>query len=126
MKFVRDEFNDFKVDLKEALKELEEKYSINVEIRGIHYNDVTFDCDLHIKKTDIDADRFEWNKICEFYGLKAEYYNAVIEIDGKRYQLKSIDTRKRKYPIICSELDTDNLVAFTLDIIKTKLNNLKV
>lgn len=126
MKFVSEEFKNFKLDLKEALKELEEKYSINVEVRGIHYSDVTFDCDLHIKKTDIDADRFEWDQVCELYGLKKEHYNAVIELDSKRYQLKSIDTHKRKYPIICSELDNDNQVAFTLDIIKTKLDNLKV
>lgn len=81
MKFVSEEFKNFKLDLKEALKELEEKYSINVEVRGIHYSDVTFDCDLHIKKTDIDADRFEWDQVCELYGLKKEHYNAIIEIE---------------------------------------------
>ena len=118
MEFVGDEFKFFMVDLKSAVKEIESKYKVDIEVQKINYGDVSFNCNLLVKKADIDSDRIEWNKVCGIYGLTNEDYKRVILIDGKRYQLKQINTRKRKYPIICTNVDNGDRVGFTVDLVK--------
>lgn len=121
MKFITEEFNKFRDDLKDAVKGVEKKYDISIDVSSINYGDTSFDCKLHVKKTDIDADSIEWGKHCYLYGLRAEDYNAIITINGVKYQLKEINTRKRKYPIVCIVLDSGDRVGLNLETVKDRL-----
>lgn len=97
MEFETEEFGKFRADLKNAVKEIEGKYNISINIDRINYGDTSFDCKLHVKKADIDADRIEWNRYCYQYGLRSEDYNAIITFEGKTFQLLEINTRKKGF-----------------------------
>lgn len=104
MQFNKEDFNSFRTEIEKAVKGVEYKFQVKIEFGNISYQEECFDIKCKVSRTDIDIDKVIWDKYCEIYGLHSEDYKKIVNIDGERFQLSGIDMKKRKYPIVATNV----------------------
>lgn len=107
----------FEDELMAAIKPLEEKYQIKIQVEKTIYNSVSFKTTLDVRRSDLDTDRILWQSKCHKYNLIPEDYMAKITLNNVNYHLVGIDTSKRKYPIIIQAEKSKALVGTTPHIV---------
>ena len=110
----------FRNDFKEAVKQLEEKYHIVIDLGRITYDESSFRGQLTAKdggsKDEVLANDF--NKHCRMFGLGPEDLNRRFNYKGEMYEIIGIKPSKRKYPILCRKIADDSTILFTTDVKK--------
>ena len=118
MEFNKNDFSAFRENAKQALREVESEFGIEIKMGNISYSEEAFTCKLEVVRTDIDADFVNWKKNCMYYGLAEEDYNSVISIHNGKYKLKRFNNKKRKYPIVAESINDNNkLVGLTVEAV---------
>lgn len=117
MEFNKKDFMEFRENAKQALKEVESKFGIEINMGNISYSEEAFTCKLEAKRTDIDADFVNWKKNCVYYGLAEEDYDSIISIRNGKYKLKRFDNKKRKYPIIAENIIDNKMIGLTVEAV---------
>ena len=119
---------NFRKDFVEAVKDLQAKYNINIELGTIHFGADEFSCKLVAKEVEggskDDLMEKEFYKYCSNYNLTPSDFLAKFEYRGDVYQVVGIRTSKRKYPIVCKNLNNNLMYGFPKTI-KTLINNYK-
>ena len=98
--------DNFRGDFAQAVKSLEQKYGIIIELGRITYGSDHFRASIECKEgSDKDeAEERNFKKRCKYYGLMPEDYDRRITIKEKGvdvdYIITGIDESRRKYPIM--------------------------
>ena len=108
---------EFRHDFEQAMKSLEEKYNITVELKKITYAANSFKSTIEARKVGLnDA---EWNWYCGEYGLKAEDLGKMFLYNHKWYKIVGIK-RGVKFPIQTQREDGKSF-SFTAEAVKQSL-----
>lgn len=118
MEFKKKEFDKFRADVEEALKEVGKKYEVAIEGGNISYSEEkgTFSLKLDVKRADIDVDlkSFETGLKYDCYlrkGFTMDDYKKSVIIDGKEYTITGLKP-SCKYNVILTRSD-GKLYCFT-------------
>ena len=96
--------NNFRTEFKDAVKELEEKHGIVINLGNISYSGANFTSKLEVRLDSVNPnqkyiDIFKlWHKL---YGLKEDMLNKSFRVNGKTLKFVGLDNKKRSYPCIC-------------------------
>lgn len=118
MEFTRSQFEAFKEDVKKALKEVSEKYDVDISTGKITYSDMSFDLKLSVSKSGFNQEESDFKRYCELYGLKKSDYGKKVRLDGKVYKLVGLSITSNKYPIIL-EQSSGKRIKCTASYLKT-------
>ena len=94
---------NFRNDFANAMKALEEKYGVTVEMKNISYTQDSFTTKIEVVNESDNREQtdFERNVVCfKNYGLTKNDYKKVFKIKGEKFYLVGINPRARKYPFI--------------------------
>ena len=117
---------DFRKDFTEAVKDLEKKYGVVIELGNIQYAADNFEAKLQVTEGEdqYDVNRKAFIRNCGAYGLNQEDFDRRFTYKNKEYVIIGINPNKRKYPIACKCL-TDNITYnFPIDLLKRYLNSI--
>ena len=114
--------NDFRADFTEAMKALEQKYGLIIELKTIHFGYDSFDGKLEAKEgaSKEDVSKREFEKNCSAVGLLPEDYGQIFTQQGKLYKIIGIDLAKRKYPIIIEDINGKRMRC-TVDFVRNAM-----
>lgn len=113
----KETLNEFRRDLAKALKDVEEKYLIDLNLGSISYELNSFHATLTARKRGLD--RAEWDWYSESYGLEKEDLGKMFKYNQHFYSIVGIN-RGSKYPIK-TQRDDGKSYDFTADLVKTNL-----
>ena len=105
--------DDFRADLEVYLKQLEDKYDINLNLGTITYDEDEFSARLTAQNRGVDFDLKNWCAHCWKEGFDAKDYGRVFEDDGKLFKIIGINRRRKNYPIVTERLSDHKPVAYT-------------
>lgn len=114
------DFDRFREDVKDALKEVAKKYDVVIKPANIKYTTDSFDLKLEVKKIPADGKSMEqsdFEKHCGSYFLKPEDYRRTFESNGKTMRLIGFLPRGRKYNYLGEDIATGKQYKFTESII---------
>jgi len=112
MNFDNKEFNQFRVDVNEALKPVAKKYGINIECGNISYTSLDFAMQLRGIKNDgnVNGEQQLFERDCILYGFKKEDYQREFISKGKTFKLVGFN---RKAPRNCCNIHcVDNSIMY--------------
>jgi len=116
----RKEFEGFREEVREALKEVAEKYNFNIEAGKIKYTDISFDMSLSVTEKEVDGKSYEvleFEKYCNMYGLKSSDYGKKFTSNGKIFTLSGFKPRATKLPVIAKD-EKGQGYKFTVETVK--------
>jgi len=90
-------------DIKNALKEVAEKYNMTIEYRGGTFSDTDYKPKITFtgKSTDGKSrQEQEWDLYADMLDLKKEWLGEVITLSGKDCIITGLDMKKSKYPVM--------------------------
>ena len=114
------EFEVFRLEVKEALKGISEKYNFNIEAGSIKYTDINFDMTLKITEKEVNGKSYElleFEKYCSMYGLKSSDYGKKFTSNGKTFTLSGFKPRATKLPVIAID-ENGQGYKFTVETVK--------
>ena len=116
---------NFRNDFAEAMKDLEQKYGLVIELGNIRYSSTSFEGKISCKegesKDEVNAQDFY--RYCTMYGLSRDDYDRRFTFQGEDYIVVGIRPSKRKYPICCTQVSTGQTYGFTAELVKRCLGN---
>lgn len=101
----------FRKDFSEAVKGLEKKYGVKLELHTISYSDIEFHTKLTATKLgeagekQVDVKMF--NTLKQWLGLDANLGDSY-SYGGKTYTIRDLDPKKSKYPVLLTGSDGKN------------------
>lgn len=105
MQFTNSEFNAFRKDFKEALKEVEEKYGIIIEPKNLTYTSNSFNLKVLVtnvseeqKEQGLDTEQIAFERDCAKFGFTKEDYKRRFVVRGDTYELYGFKASARKNP----------------------------
>lgn len=102
--FQKTELNLFRKDFSEAVKGLEKKYGVKLELHSISYSDIEFHTKLTATKIgetgekQVDSKTFNWMK--ELLGFKGNIGDAYTDHKGITYTVYDLDPNKPKFSVL--------------------------
>lgn len=108
---------EFRRDFAQAVKNLEDKYNMTIELKKITYEDNSFRGTLEARK--VGLTNAEWNAYCGNYGLKPEDLGRMFLYNRKWFKITGIKVRS-KFPILAEREDSKSY-GFTADAVKEGL-----
>ncbi len=104
----KDELKMFRKDFSEAVKGLEKKYGVKLELHNISYTDIEFHTKLSATKVgesgekQVDTSDFSWMK--ELLGFKGNLGDSYTQ-RGVTYTIYNLDPKKPKYAVLLKGSD---------------------
>lgn len=119
----RQVLSNFRKDFAEAVKGLEQKYGLVIDLGQISFTPTSFTTKITCREGEdrFDVNAQEFKKYCKAYGLSEEDYDCRFTFQGKDYVIVGIRPSKRKYPICCKELSSSNTYSFTAEGVRKAL-----
>lgn len=108
---------DFRRDFAQAVKSLEEKYNMTIELKKITYEANSFKGTIEARK--VGLTNAEWNAYCGHYGFKPEDLGRMFLYNRKWFKITGIKL-KGKFPIL-AEREDGKSYSFTADAVKDSL-----
>lgn len=101
MNFTNKEFKEFREDFTTAVKELEEKFGLDVTLGNISYSIDKFTCRMTCQKRKSkgsaqDAEKSAFHKLCHFYGFEKEDYKLQFSLNNKLFELVGFNSNAPK------------------------------
>jgi hypothetical protein len=123
--FQKSEFASFRKDFSEAVKGLEKKYGVTLELHNISYSDVEFHTKLTAtkigenKEKQVNIDDFNWLK--QFLGFKGNIGDNYTDRKGVTYTVYNLDGKKPKFPVLLRGSDGKTYKA-PVDVVNMQLS----
>ena len=91
-----------RVDFKEAIKSVEEKYGMELKLGKISYsyNQFTGKLEGTLIQEGSSAEQTKFNELCRQYGFTEEDYGRTFVMQDITYELCGFAPNRRKYPIV--------------------------
>jgi hypothetical protein len=84
MNFTKQEFDAFRKDVEKALAEVAKWYFLDIKVGGISYTSNDFTAKMTCTKTDVNAEKDNYELYCKMYGFsKDDYRKPFIFEDGR-------------------------------------------
>ena len=114
---------EFRNDFADAVKTLEQKYGIVIELGQISYTATSFDGKIKCREgaSKDDANAADFRHYCKMYGLDEDDYDRRFTYGGDEYVIVGIRPSKRKYPIACTQLKSGQTYGFTAATVRQQL-----
>lgn len=98
MNFNKQGFDAFRADFQEAVKSVEEKHGVKIDIGGIRYGAYDFTTTMTVTKSDggVDGKRKIFEQQCGSYGFDKDDYEKEFTLDKKRFQLVGFNPKSPK------------------------------
>lgn len=122
MRFDNNSIDNFRKDFDEAVKNLEVKYGVKIELGHITYDYCSFTSKLKVQDNSL-GDEAAFRRYCSGYGLQPDDYKRVVVLDGKEYEILGFDLNGKKYPIKTRKLSNDKIVYWTQDYVANALRD---
>lgn len=84
----------------QALKSVETKFGVKIQVGGGTFNDTEFSTKLRISLGDVDVAKKDWERYCRSFGLKPEQFGSTFESNGTTYTVCGIKPRAKRFPVI--------------------------
>ena len=108
---------EFRRDFAQAVKNLEDKYNMTIELKKITYEENSFRGTLEARKVGLtDA---EWNAYCGNYGFKPEDLGRMFLYNRNWFKITGIKLNV-KFPIL-AEREDGKSYSFTAEAVKEVL-----
>ena len=123
--FQKTELNLFCKDFSEAVKGLEKKYGVKLELHSIGYSDIEFHTKLTATKVgesgekEIDTSAFGWMK--DLLCFKGNLGDSYTDRKGITYTVYNLDPKKPKYAVLLKGSDGKNYKA-PVDVVNRMLS----
>lgn len=119
--FTKPELKNFREDFSSAVKELEKKYGVSIELGSITYTANDFHAKMEVKKNvvegNISYDQAEFEKYCMIFGLTKDFYGKKFSMNGKTFTVSGINTKAHKMPVLAT-CDDGKTYKFASDTVK--------
>ena len=112
MALTRNEIKQFREDFKNAVKDLEQQYNLDIKLGNIRFGKFEFYTKLtctktteKAKQTVMETLKNEFRMWAETYGVNPDLFGKSYTQNGKIYTVAGINNRARKYPVLlnCSD-----------------------
>ena len=123
MEFTDLEFEGFKSEVRRALKEVCDKYELNLTSMGIRYAEADFDLRLSFDKTDVDTERIKFMNDCEYYGYQKSDYKRQLWKDNMLYEFVGFKPKAKKYRCIIRNVVSGESIAITDEYLHRLFNS---
>ena len=120
MKFDKNNLNEIRKDFKEAVKTLENKYGVVVNMGNISYSELEFTSKITVisaEKNSEENEKAEFEKYCCLYGLTKDDYGVVINCKGIQYKVIGFNASRPKYCIKAKAVDNGKIFFFSETIL---------
>ena len=108
------------------LKELGDKYGVNVEYAGGRYGGVTGEVKLRIAVQatagGLPANQVEFNRSCQWFGLQPGDFGKTFYVQGTAYRITGIKTSRPKFPISAERVYDRKGFKFPIQTVKQALS----
>ena len=98
MEMNKKNFDNFRRESEEALKEVAKKYGVEVKAGKISYS--TFDFTLQLKATNViegvNVEQEKFNRECRIYGFEESDYKSIVILHDKEFELVGFNPRSPK------------------------------
>ena len=121
---------DFRKDFAQAVKGLEQKYGVIIELNKVKYASSYFEGKILVSEGEDkdDVRQQEFNRYCGLFGLKPEDFDRRITITDRGttedYIIIGIKINKRKYPITLQKVSDGAEWNFTAYSVKKALGRI--
>lgn len=122
--FQKTELTSFRKDFAEAVKGLEKKYGVKLELHNISYSDIEFHTKLSATKIGETGEKkvntadFSWLK--DYLGFKGNLGDSYTDRRGITYTVYNLDPKKPKYAVLVKGSDGKNYKA-SVDMVNMQL-----
>ena len=120
----KNQFDCFRNEVNEALRELAEKYNFDIKASKIKYDDTSMDLTVKINDKEVSGKSFEqteFERMCSWYGLTPEDYGRQFMSNGNKFTLCGFKPRATKMPILARN-ENGQGYKFTEESIKRLIN----
>ena len=124
-KMNKEYFNNFRNDVREALKAVAEKYGVEINPTNIKYDDIDFTLTLEVVRLvngTSDANESLWSYYYKVYGFEREDYGKTIIMNNEEFKISGIDGKSKKYPIILTRVRDNKKYGYSIASVKEALN----
>lgn len=120
MKMNKNNFGQFREDVKKALRDIESKYGVDISCGNISYSANQFTLKLEVVNKGYDPEKEDFMKYCEMIGMKKDDYERTF-IDGNTiYKIIGMKFGN-KYDIICQKVSDSKKVLYRHSAVKELL-----
>ncbi len=116
--FNRSNLHGFTQDVVAHLKAIEAKWGVSFSYQGCNFT--AQNCLIKVQAAvvgnggvPLTREREDFRKYCAIYNLAPTDIDKQITYGGKRYIIKGLSTRRSKYPVVATRLDTGETVMLT-------------
>lgn len=94
----KNDFDSMRIEVKEALKVIEDKYNCEISTGNISYDDVRINMSLTFtnREEGLSAEQTYFNHICKSYNFNPSDYKKSFLIQGKLFYLVGFNPKARK------------------------------
>ena len=124
-KMNKEYFNNFRNDVREALKAVAEKYGVEINPTNIKYDDIDFTLTLEVVRLvncTSDANESLWSYYYKVYGFEREDYGKTVVMNNEEFKISGIDGKSKKYPIILTRVRDNKKYGYSIASVKEALN----
>lgn len=107
MSILNAEFSNFRSDFAIAIKHLEKKYELKMDLGNISYSESQFTVKLTVDSTSKKAlggaksvNEKNWNKNAPYYGFSKDDFGKTFTKNGRTFTITGWNSRSNKYKII--------------------------
>lgn len=126
--FDRSNLRGFTNDVVTHLKAIEAKWGVSFSYQGCNYDLSGKNAILKIQAAvvgnggvSLTREREDFRRLCALYGMTPTDIDKQITYGGKRYVITGLSTRRHKYPVVATRLDTGETVMLTTSGTKAAL-----
>lgn len=103
MEITKSELKNFRNDFDAAVKALEEKYGVTVQLGNITFSEMKFTSKMTVTnketKSGVSAEQAEFNDLAPMYGFEPSDYLKEFVQGGRTYTFVGFNPRAKKSPI---------------------------
>lgn len=113
-RFDKDNVRTLRQDIETALREVAKQHGVTFNVGRITYDAQTFGARLKCVNADnlIDVEKLEWDKNCYKYNFNKADRGKQFDSKGQRYIILGVRPTRRKYPILCRNMQTGKETLF--------------
>lgn len=125
MEFSNEEFKNFRKDVLNTLKIIEEKYSVTIDVGNIRYRAFDFDMKLNVVKNDtaVDGKRALFEQDCISYGFAASDYEKEFVLGKDKFKLIGFNRKARTNTCMLCRVSDGKMYTANEDIVKKALSS---
>ena len=99
MEITKESLEQFRIDFKKAVTELEKANNVTIDLKSISYGGTSFTSKVEINlnpKNGMSLEQSKFNELCKLFGFKESDYKKEAKVGGELCQLVGFKPRASK------------------------------